>query len=56
MKTKIYNPQYQYLCTDCGTNTGVLRVKVHDADQIYDYDLCQDCLDEREKELEEAEK
>lgn len=44
-----YEQLFEYKCHDCGTNCNVYSVKVNNE---LNYDLCGECLDERESEAE----
>lgn len=44
-----YEQLFEYKCHDCGTNSNIYSVKVNNE---LDYDLCGECLSERENEAE----
>lgn len=44
-----YIANFEYKCHDCGTNCNVYSVKVNNE---LSYDLCGECLSERESEAE----
>lgn len=43
-----YIKNFEYKCHDCGTNHNIYSVDVNELK----YDLCEECLDERESEAE----
>lgn len=43
--------EYEYKCSDCGINVGVFKAQVSSKQLMYPYsiDICQSCLDKRNK-------